>query len=95
MKVSTEIKSIKKRIRKLMHYKPDYLMIGLEYDIPSKEWMATPCFEISGDGYPQYIDSPLSEYSHLVLQGTGKTLPSAIRSLEKLISKCEKKDITL
>jgi len=91
MKVSKEIKSLKKRIRKLMHYKPDYLMIGLEYDIPSKEWMATPCFEISGDGYPQYIDNTISEYSYLVLQGVGKTLPSAIRNLEKLISKCENK----
>lgn len=96
MKISKELKSLRKRIKKLMYHKPDYLMIGLEYDTDSKEWMATPCYETSGDGYPQYIDSPVNnEYGALVLQGTGKTLPVAIRSLEKLISECEKKNLKL
>lgn len=95
MKVSTEIKSIKKRIRKLMYEKADYLMIGLEYDAKSKEWSATPCFEISGDGHPLYLDNPLKEDDRLVIQATGKTLPAAIRNLDKIISKCEKKDLGL
>lgn len=95
MKISKEIKSLKKRIKKIMYEKTDYLMIGLEYDVKSKEWSATPCFEISGDGHPLYLDNPLKKYDRLVIQGTGKTLPSAISNLEKIISSCEKKDLYL
>lgn len=92
MKISKEIKKLRKRIKPLIDDHVDYLMIGLEFDPKVKTWTATPQFESGGDGHSNYLEQ---EGAKEVLQGEGKTLPAAIKDLNKKLDHIEGNDIVL
>lgn len=93
MKISQEIKKLKKRIKPLIDDHVQFLMIGFEYLDESKSWQVTPQYEGGGDGYATYIE--VEGKATRVLQGDGKTLSAAIKSLNKKLDKIEKDNTSL
>lgn len=96
MKISTEIKKLKKRIKPLIDDHVAFLMIGFEYLDESKSWTITPQYESGGDGHPLYIEIEGTGVGlNPLLQGTGKTLPAAIKNLNQSLDNIEKNNICL
>lgn len=93
MKVSEEIKKLRKKLKPLIDDHVEWLMIGLEYRADVKTWYATPQYEGGGDGFATYIE--VEGCADRVLQGEGKSLPSAIKDLNKRINKVKKAKVSL
>jgi hypothetical protein len=88
MKISKEIKSLKKRIKKIFDEEEpiEYLMMGIEYDHETGKWKVTPVYESTGDDHPSYMCD-----KKVPFEGTGKTLVGAIVDLKKKVRRLEKK----
>ena len=93
MKISEEIKKLKKKIKPLIDDHVQSLIIGFEFDSSNKEWQVIPQYEGGGDGYATYLEMEGSP--DRVLQGNGKTLPGAIKDLNKKLDRIIKEDILL
>lgn len=93
MKISTEIKKLKRRIKPLIDDHVQHLIIGFEFDSTTKTWQAIPQYEGGGDGFATYIEEENSPTK--VLQGEGKSLPAAIKNLNSRLDYIQDNNIGL
>jgi len=93
MKISKEILKLEKRIKPLIDDHIQSLIIGFEYVDETKSWLVIPQYEGGGDGHASYIEEEGN--SERVLEGEGKTLPAAIKDLNKRLDNIVANDIAL
>ena len=84
MKISKQIDKIQRLGKGLVDEYVDYLSVLIEHNVEENFWTAVLIYENSGDEYPSYVDAVIPN-GRLMIDGSGRTIVSALRNLEKCI----------